>query len=277
MISNVAQARPWCTVESMNRRKLLAGMAASSLLMKAIQAEKMTPNTYLELKTWRLHNSAEEQATRVANFLENGLSPALLRSDGRLIGAFSNVIGPDGPYYLTISQYASLAAFEDTLGKLEKDEAYQTEVQKLSAGPGVPFVRIESSLLKSFDVLPRPAIPEAAEKRPARIFELRMYESPSLAALKRKIGMFNGGEAQIFERLGLRPVFFGETIVGPKQPNLVYMLSFDDLAGHDKLWHDFISDPEWKKLSSRPELKDSEIVANISNVILRPLAFSAIR
>ncbi len=31
------------------------------------------------------------------------------------------------------------------------------------------------------------------------------------------------------------------------------------------------------QLSARPELKDSEIVANISNVILRPLAFSPIR
>jgi hypothetical protein len=57
----------------------------------------------------------------------------------------------------------------------------------------------------------------------------------------------------------------------------MYMLSYDDLAAHDKLWHDFGTDAEWRKLSGRAELKDSEIVANISNVILRPLTFSGIR
>jgi hypothetical protein len=55
------------------------------------------------------------------------------------------------------------------------------------------------------------------------------------------------------------------------------MLSYDDLAARDQLWHDFVSDAEWKKLSARPELKDAEIVANISNVILRPLTFSSVR
>jgi hypothetical protein len=125
--------------------------------------------------------------------------------------------------------------------------------------------------------MPAVALTDVAEKRPPRIFELRTYESQSFVTLARKVSMFNNGEMQIFERLGMRPVFFGETIVGPKQPNLMYMLSYDDLAAHDKLWHDFGTDAEWRKLSGRAELKDSEIVANISNVILRPLTFSGIR
>jgi len=91
------------------------------------------------------------------------------------------------------------------------------------------------------------------------------------------VGMFNNGEMHIFERLGMRPVFFGETIAGPKQPNLNYMLSYDDLAARDTLWRAFGNDPEWKKLKSQPGLSDPEIVANISNVILRPLGFSTIR
>jgi hypothetical protein len=89
--------------------------------------------------------------------------------------------------------------------------------------------------------------------------------------------MFNDAEMGIFERLGMRPVFFGETIVGPRQPNLMYMLSYDDLAARDTLWKAFGKDPEWAKLRVQPGLTDPEIVANISNVILRPLAFSAIR
>lgn len=235
------------------------------------------PNTFLELKTWRLHNSAEEQPPRLADYLESGLGPALSRAGAKLAGAFSNVIGPDGPYYVTLTQYASLAEMQEVLAKLAADEAHHSELQKLSSGAGLPFVRVESSLLRSFDGMPVPVISGSTEKRPPRIFELRTYESQSFLTLARKVAMFNNGEMQIFERLGMRPVFFGETIAGPRQPNLMYMLSYDDLDTHDRLWHAFGTDPEWKKLSAQPQLKDSEIVANISNVILRPLTFSAIR
>lgn len=260
----------------MKRRQMLAGLAASPFMNFQSQAA-FTPNTYLELTTWHLHNSDENQPARVADYLETGLAPALSRSGAKLAGAFSNVIGQGGPYYVTLTLHASLSDMQDSITKLKADAVYQRELHKLDAGPGVPFVRVESSLLRSFDGMPQPAIPESGEKRPPRIFELRTYESQSFATLARKVGMFNGGEMQIFERLGLRPVFFGETIVGPRQPNLNYMLSYDDLAARDRLWHDFTSDPDWKKLSSEPELKDAKIVANISNVILRPLTFSPIR
>ncbi len=260
----------------MKRREMLAGLAASALTTLDAQVVKAT-NVYLELKVWHLHNSNENQPARVADYLEAGLGPALARAGAKLAAAFSNVIGQDGPYYVTLSQYSSLSAMQEALAQLTADSAYQRELQKLGTGPGLPFVRVESSLLRTFDGMPEPAVPDASEKRPPRIFELRTYESQSFTTLARKIGMFNNGEMQIFQRLGMRPVFFGETIVGPKQPNLMYMLSYDDLAARDKLWHEFGTDPEWKKLSGQPQLKDSEIVANISNVILRPLTFSAIR
>ncbi|PMV74010.1 hypothetical protein C1X56_32870 [Pseudomonas sp. GW101-1A09] len=75
----------------------------------------------------------------------------------------------------------------------------------------------------------------------------------------------------------MRPAFIGESVIGTRQPNITYMLSFDSLAECEKHWSAFGSDPEWKKLSSPPELKDSQIVANISNIMLRPLPFSPLR
>jgi hypothetical protein len=260
----------------MDRRELLTALTASALLGLESRAAT-TSNTYLEIKTWRFHNSAEDQPARVADYLESGLAPSLARAGAKLAGAFSNVIGPDGPYYVTLTQYASLGVMQEALSKLALDDLHQRELQKLSTGAPLPFVRVESSLLRSFDGMPEPAVSDPSEKRPPRIFELRTYESQSFVTLARKVAMFNNGEMQIFQRLQMRPVFFGETIVGPRQPNLMYMLSYDDLDAHDKLWHAFGTDPEWKKLSSQPPLKDSEIVANISNVILRPLTFSAIR
>lgn len=259
-----------------DRRKMIAGLAASA--MAAGEGEAAMPphnNSYLELKIWRLHNSAENQSERVGDFLSRALAPANTRAGAKLIGAFANVIGNDGPFYVSLTQYASLGAMQSVLETLAADTAYQSAVDQLSGGNGLPFVRVESSILRAFDVMPQPAV-EANEHGP-RVFEMRTYESQSFAGLRRKVGMFNEGEAAIFKRLGFRPVFFGETIAGPRQPNLTYMLSYDSLAEHDRLWGEFGKDPAWQELRSRPGLSDNDIVANISNVILRPLPFSPIR
>ena len=44
-----------------------------------------------------------------------------------------------------------------------------------------------------------------------------------------------------------------------------------------RLWKEFGSDPAWLKLRATPGLADSDIVSNISNIILRPAAISDIR
>jgi len=89
--------------------------------------------------------------------------------------------------------------------------------------------------------------------------------------------MFEDGEAGVFRRLGMAPLFFGQGIIGANLPSLTYMLSYEDLASRDRLWKAFGADPEWQKLRAQPGLSDAEIVSNISNRILRPLAFSEIR
>lgn len=259
----------------MHRREALAALAGSSLLHMESKSSAVS-SVYLELTTWHFHNSNEGQATRVADYLQNGLEPALSRAGARLAAAFSNSIGGDGPYYVTLSEFNSLGAMETVISKLEADESHQHELQKLDSAPGLPFVRVESSLLRTFGMLPEKSR-NASENATPRIFELRRYESQTFNTLRRKISMFTGGEMQIFQRLGMRPVFFGATIVGAKQPNLMYMLSYDDLAARERLWRAFGSDPEWKKISSPAEMRDAEIVSNITNVILQPLKFSAIR
>jgi len=245
-------------------------------------AEPTSPRTFLELKTYRLHNSDESQSKRVADYLETGLFPAITRAGSKPVAAFANLIGPDGPYYVTLTQFASLAVMQDTLAKLAADPAHQAALQQLSSGPGMPFVTIESTLLHSLAIIPEPVIPSSlsepdAASRPPRIFELRTYQNQSILAQQKKAGMFNGGEIAIFQRLGMKPVFIGESVIGPRMPNITYMLSFDNLDGREKLWKSFSSDPAWKTLSAPPELKDPQIVANISNTILRPLPFSPVR
>jgi hypothetical protein len=236
-----------------------------------------TTRSFLEITAWRLHNSDEDQSRRVAGYLETGLFPALTRAGAKPVAAFSNLIGPDGPSLFSLVQYPSLGVMQDVLEKLSADKTYLAASETLGSGAGMPFVTVESSLLHSLAIMPEAVIPSDTAGRPSRIFELRIYESQSMAARVKKAAMFNDGEIGVFQRLGMRPAFIGESIVGGRQPNITYMLSFDSLAEREKLWSAFGSDPEWKKISGPAELKDAKIVANISNFMLRPLPFSPLK
>jgi hypothetical protein len=125
--------------------------------------------------------------------------------------------------------------------------------------------------------MPHVQVPAATAARGPRLFELRTYESHNERAHRAKVKMFaDMGEIEIFRRAGLTPVFFSRTLAGPRMPSLVYMLVHDNMAARDKSWDNFRNDPEWKKLSATPGFTDSEIVSNITDVFLRPAAYSQI-
>ena len=115
------------------------------------------------------------------------------------------------------------------MDKLAADSEYQHALATLNSETGYPYLRVESSLRKTFDGMPQPLLSDSSDTHPGRYFELRRYESPTEVTLKQKVRMFNGGEIGVFQVGHSRPVFFGETVVGDHMPNLVYMLSFDDL------------------------------------------------
>ena len=109
-----------------------------------------------------------------------------------------------------------------------------------------------------------------------RIFQLRTYESPSNGDHVRKVEMFHSGEFEIFKNAGFHAVFFGDTLIGPRMPNLTYMMSYADSAEMDAKWDVFRNDPAWKKLSTNPRYSSDQIVTNITNLILSPLGCSQI-
>ena len=160
------------------------------------------------------------------------------------------------------------------MGKMGADGAYQAALKAFNTAPGQRFVRYETSLLRGFAGFPQLA---KGTGKNGRLFELRTYESDDSTTLTEKVRMFNEGEIAVFQKTGLDPVFFGETIFGQKQPNLTYMLGYDDWNARDVNWKKFIGHPEWAKLRSTPGWSDAEIVSNISSVFLRALPFSPVR
>jgi hypothetical protein len=259
----------------MTRRSFIPSAATAAAA--GLGAADPPGNAIIELRYIRLRNSAENQRQRTTDFLEHSAVPALQRAGAGPIGVFASSIAPDTPFLMTLVSFPSLTAMEQVRDKAAADQQYQKELEAFNSQPGLSYVRIDSMLLRAFDGMPQLQVPPSEGRRGGRLFEVRMYESNNSSTLARKIKMFNSGEIAIFKRLGMQPIFFGQTIVGPKMPNLVYMLSYDDLAAREKAWRAFGADPEWKKLRETPGWSDAEIVSNITNFLVAPLPFSPIR
>jgi hypothetical protein len=259
----------------MTRRAFLPAAASTFAAANAAAADAPR-SVILELRRIQLRNSPDDQRQRNHDFLKQHVA-AFERSGAAPIGVFSSTIASDGPFLLVLSGYPSLSALEQVQSTLAADTAYQKALDAYNALPGLNYQRMEISLLRAFDGYPNITPPPNDGKRPARLFELRQYESNNSATLKRKIKMFNDGEIGAFQRAGAQPVFFAETIVGPRLPNLTYMLSYQDLAARDKVWKAFSADPQWQKLRTTPGLSDAEIVSGITNYLVSPLPFSPIK
>lgn len=256
----------------MHRRQFVTTAASAGLAATPLAAAQQ--NAFFELRYYYLRNGSQTQ--RTTDFLGKSFLPAAQRLGIGPMGFFGAVVAEHSPFILSLISYPSPAAFAESLARLAADQDFQRGFDEYNSMTELSYIRMENSLLRAFDSVPSMAVPSAGKRAP-RIFELRTYESNNVKAAERKVRMFNEGEAAIFERLGMAPVFFGETVIGRNLPNLTYMLSFENMASRDKLWSAFGTDPEWQKLRAKPGYADAEIVSNISNAILRPLDFSPIR
>lgn len=267
----------------MKRRQFLkssaaaASVAATATVLNTTAAEsKDSPREFYELRLYHLRTGPMQKM--FDDFYRQAALPAMNRAGIGPVGVFNVLFGPDSPTMYVLMPHKSLDAFAEANDRVHADADYQKLGAEFTNAPsGSPaYVRTENFLLRAFSGLPKLEVPAAAAGNQARIFELRTYESHSKKANKKKIEMFDTGEIDIFRRTGLKPVFFGETIVGPKMPNLTYMLTFENMAEREKNWAQFIADPEWKKLSTTPGYTNVEIVCNITNIFLRPTNYSQI-
>ena len=260
----------------MDRRDFLAaaGVAAVSPLPTLEALGQPAPRQYIELRRYHLLPGAKQRA--FSTFVGEAMVPAMNRAGVGKVGAFTVMYGENAPSLLLVLTHQSLESVVSLREKLASDAAYTTAGKAILEAPlGDPaYVRVESSLLRAFESMPVLEPSAGVAAKTPRIYELRVYESHSEPAAINKVKMFNAGEVPIFRKTGLTPVFFGETVIGAKMPNLTYMLTFADMAARDAAWAAFSRDPDWRTLSGDPQYRDN--VSAISDTILRPTAYSQI-
>ena len=247
------------------------GIAAMPMLTSAEDRPVRLPRHFFELRTYALKEGKQEI---LDNYFQSALIPALNRFGIKQVGVFYETPAPATPLALLIVPYHTLDQMGAAAMALEADAEYQKAAAPYLAIQATDPVydRIESSLLHAFETMPQLEVPA---KR-GRLFNLRIYESHNEAASKKKIEMFNRGEIDIFRRVGLSPVLFGEAIVGTRIPNLTYLLSFEDDKARGEAWNRFRADQEWLKLKAIPEYEDKRIVSKITNKLMNPAPYSQI-
>lgn len=227
---------------------------------------------YYQLRRYDLRNGP--QTAMAQKYFAAALVPALNRLGMPQVGTFKLDIGPETPAYYVLIPSGSAETLLTLDMHLAADTAFAKDAADFWGAPATApaFQRAEVTMMSAFAGFPKLIAPKPGK----RIFQLRTYESPSYAAHMKKVDMFETGEIAIFQRTGLTPVFFAHNLTGMRLPSLTYMLTFADVAELNAHWSVFGSDPAWKELSHKPGYTDPEIVNNITNLYISPLASSQI-
>jgi len=255
------------------QKSIVACLGASAFAKNVVAADApaVSRDVY-ELRSYTLNVSKKPL---LDDYLGNAFIPALHRLGIGPVGVFSEKPNEDkiAVYVLLVLKSADQSVtLPDRLAADAEHQKAGADYLAASAADPV-YERIESSLLSAIEGMPKLDKPDTAN---ARLLNLRIYESHNEHAAAKKVEMFNMHELPIFLRVGLKPVFFGEAVVGTRLPNLTYMLVFPDDAARTAAWGRFGADEDWKKLKAIPEYADKAIVSKITNKILTPEPYSEI-
>jgi hypothetical protein len=260
----------------MKRRNFLAMSGAASLaplgaLSATAAGAPASARDYLLLQQYQVADEA--QRTRLDAYLRQAIS--VWNGLGiKPVGVFYPREGL-GPTYVVLrhaSPEVLLGNADALFANADLKSKGQGVLDATADNPG--FKRLESSLLWAFRGAPQLQTPVHG---PNRVFQLRIYESPSVAMGFKKIEMFNdAGELDVFRQVGLTGVFFGQSVVGAKMPNLTYMLGFESKEEQEAAWTRFRTSPGWLKLKAMPEYADKRILCGITNLLLKPADYSQI-
>ena len=211
----------------------------------------------------------------LSDYLENSFLPTLNRYEVKNIGVFTQ-IGNNLPKNIyVLIPYESFEQYNQIYFKLKNDEVYSKSSSKLNSveNDKMPYTRYSVSHFYAFKDFPKIRKPGKGMS----IFEIRNYESPNDEAYLKKVDMFNNGEIDIFDEVGLNSVFYGEKISGEKLPLLTYMLVYDSMDSRSKSWTEFIKHPKWIEMKSMKKymtISDESLVSNITSIFLKPLKYS---
>jgi len=116
----------------------------------------------------------------------------------------------------------------------------------------------------------------AEAQRSARVLEVRRYTTHP-GKLDALVERMRGGEAKLFEKVGMKGVFYSVAADAPDSQNtFIYVLSHESREAAKKSWDEFRADPAWKALRD-PSEANGPLVSKVESTFVTPTDFSPAR
>ncbi|MDH3648318.1 MAG: NIPSNAP family protein [Saprospiraceae bacterium] len=247
-------------------------------LVASFQTAAAQDRQYYEVRIYQC--STADQLDRLEQYLEQAFIPLLHQHGTDNVGIFTSIDNDTASRkkVLILIPASDLSQLEE-LGDLmiSTDQQAGSGKDYLMTSHEEPvYDRIQTSWHRAFEHMPILSKPSFSGPLSNRVFEYRSYEGASELLYRRKVHMFNeGGEIDLFTSLGFNAVFYAETLVGPRTPNLIYMTSFENMDSRNSHWDAFRADPRWKEMSSLDKYQHTVSKADI--FLLRPTSYSDIK
>lgn len=256
----------------MNRRSFAQSVGAAALLSSA-QAQASDAKTRFYLLDYFYYRQGS-QGARLNEFFSSQMP--LIVKNTRAAGVFTSIIAPHQPMMVTLSGFSALEDIDAAGLRMGQSAEFRAAQQKLEGGSEPAYDRCDRVLLRATNFSPE-IEPLKEKPKTARVFELRIYHSPTYRQLQVLHERFAGPEIGIFHRSGIFPIFYADTAIGPNMPNQVYMMPFENLAAREKSWDAFSGDPEWAKARAESVRRGGEVVADNNITLLKPTTYSPIQ
>ncbi len=256
----------------MKRRDFLATAGAvglSTMSLNSLQAdEKASKRDFIELRTYTVKD--DEKKAKLIAALDAALIPALNAQGIKPVGVFSALESEKNfqQNVFVLFPHKTLDSVAAVATKLLADEKFMKNGAAFFDGDSKNplYTTYESTLLYGFEKCPTIETPVSNKDR---LFQIRYYRSWNIDKNVKKIHMFEeGGELPLFRKVGMNPVFFGDTVFGTKMPNLTYMLGFESEDARKAAWKAFVESPEWAEIKVNPLYVDT--ATEIVNIFLKP-------
>jgi hypothetical protein len=215
------------------------------------------------------------QPARIHDYLKNTMIPALQRAHAGPVLVLEAVMAPHMPQVAALIGGASFDDLWNINARVSADADFKKGLAAWEKGEEPPYETQNSLVLEAAKYSPELA-PDKSPRKTPRLFELRVYHSPTWRQLSALHERFAGPEIQIFNRVGIQPVLYASTVVGPDMPNLTYLIPFDTLDAREKAWTKFQNDPEWIKVRQESIDKYGQISSRMQVSLYKAAPYSPV-
>lgn len=254
-----------------NFMKVAGALSVAPAVGMASSLEQLCNSSAVkEIYEWRIY-TLTGNGDLLDTFFKDTLIPAYNRKNIQ-VGAFK-LFSPkdtDKEQRHMLFIYPDIHTYLEVKKTIWADAEFRQQAQPFydATAPDPVYSNFESYLSEAFDKIPVHRKPDSDRT----MFEIRIYHSPNEEANQRKVNMFNADEIDLFDKVGINSVFYGEILSGPRMPALLYLTWYKDEEARSEAWKQFGSHPDWKRMSVLPEY--AYTATNNQSIFLRPLPYS---